>query len=257
MDFVVISLTALLASMLTLFSGFGLGTLLMPVVALFFPIEIAVAITAIVHLSNNLFKISLLGRYADWTVVIRFGLPAIIFAFLGALLLTWLADLKPLFSYAIGEQIFNVFAVKLVVGLLILSFVFIELNKRVGKIELDKKYLPLGGMISGFFGGVSGHQGALRSMFLIKAGLSKEAFIGTGITLAVLVDFARLSIYGWSATIDHAGIDWSLVALATLFAFVGAYVGRSLMKKVTIRGVQIVVSILLVVVSLGLISGVI
>ena len=36
MEWLVIGIAALLTSMLTLFSGFGLGTLLMPVMALFF-----------------------------------------------------------------------------------------------------------------------------------------------------------------------------------------------------------------------------
>ena len=55
-----VCVAALLASGLTLFSGFGLGTLLMPVIALFFPLELAIAMTAMVHLSNHLFKIGLL-----------------------------------------------------------------------------------------------------------------------------------------------------------------------------------------------------
>lgn len=59
-QYVVLCLTALLVSGLTLFSGFGLGTLLMPAFAIFFPIEIAVAMTAFVHLANNLFKLGLL-----------------------------------------------------------------------------------------------------------------------------------------------------------------------------------------------------
>ncbi len=41
MEYVIIPLAALTVSCLTLFSGFGLGTLLMPVFALFFPIETA------------------------------------------------------------------------------------------------------------------------------------------------------------------------------------------------------------------------
>ena len=61
MEYIVVCLAALLASALTLFSGFGLGTLLMPVVAIFFPLNLAIAITAIVHLLNNLFKFALVG----------------------------------------------------------------------------------------------------------------------------------------------------------------------------------------------------
>ena len=77
-------LTAFLAGGVTLFSGFGLGTLLMPVFALFFAIQAAIALTAIVHLFNNLLKLMLLGRYADRHVVLQFGVPAILAAFLGA-----------------------------------------------------------------------------------------------------------------------------------------------------------------------------
>ncbi len=68
---VVLGLTAFGVSLLTLFSGFGLGTLLMPVFALFFPVEVAVASTAVVHAANNLFKVGLLGRSAPRDILIR------------------------------------------------------------------------------------------------------------------------------------------------------------------------------------------
>lgn len=48
--------------------------------------------------------------------------------------------------------------------------------------------------MSGFFGGLSGNQGAFRSAFLIKAGLSKDAYIATGVVAAVIVDLTRLGI---------------------------------------------------------------
>lgn len=65
MAYIVISITALFVSALTLFSGFELGTVLMPAFALFFPIQIVTAATAVVHLANNIFKIILVGRDAD------------------------------------------------------------------------------------------------------------------------------------------------------------------------------------------------
>jgi len=79
MDYILVGIIALLGSGLTFFSGFGLGTLLMPVFALFFPIDIAIALTAIVHLLNNIFKLTLIGKQADLKTVFRFGIPAIIF----------------------------------------------------------------------------------------------------------------------------------------------------------------------------------
>ena len=69
-----IIVTAFFASLLTLFSGFGLGTILMPVVAVFFPVTTAVAMTAFVHLLNSLFKLTTLWKYIDWRVTARFGI---------------------------------------------------------------------------------------------------------------------------------------------------------------------------------------
>jgi uncharacterized membrane protein YfcA len=257
MDIVIISLVALVASALTLFSGFGLGTLLMPVVALFFPLEIAITITAIVHLANNLFKAALLGKAANLSVLLRFGGPAIIAAFVGAMLLSQLSIGTPLFQYTAIGSTFSIVPVKLVIGMLILIFVFLELSPLLAGIKLDKKYLPLGGIVSGFFGGLSGHQGALRSMFLIKAGLSKEQFIATGVMLAIMVDVSRMTIYGWDILQTNTPIAWPAVICATVAAFTGAYAGNKLVTKVTILSIQILVSILLSFAAVGLILGII
>jgi uncharacterized membrane protein YfcA len=83
MELIYIPLVALLGSLLTFFSGFGLGTLLTPVFLLFFPVELAIALTAIVHFLNNIFKLVLVGKHIDWPIALRFGLPAIFFSFLG------------------------------------------------------------------------------------------------------------------------------------------------------------------------------
>jgi len=253
MDIIIIAVVALLASGLTLFSGFGLGTLLMPIIAIFFPVDVAIAVTALVHFLNNCFKVGLLGHKADKSVVIAFGIPAIIFAVLGALVLSWLSGAQTIFSYTLLGHMFEVSLVKFVIGLVILAFVLIELLPAISKVALDKKYLPLGGMLSGFFGGLSGHQGVFRSMFLIKAGLTKEAFVATGVLLALMVDMARMMIYGMHIT--TTSVPFQLIATATLAAFLGAYLGTKLLKKVTIKSVQNTVSILLAFVALGMMAG--
>ena len=66
----------------------------------------------------------------------------------------------------------------------------------IRNLKIGIKWAPLGGVISGFFGGLSGHQGLFRSAFLVKSGLSKNSFIATGVGIAVLVDITRLSVYG-------------------------------------------------------------
>jgi uncharacterized membrane protein YfcA len=250
-----VSLAALLASCLTFFSGFGLGTLLMPVVALFLPVEVAIAVTAIVHLANNLFKLALVGKKADRSVVWRFGAPAVLAALLGAWLLNMLSGLPTLFEYQWLGREFAVSVVKFIIGVLILAFVWLELSPRFAKMSFDARYLPLGGALSGFFGGLSGHQGAFRSMFLIKSGLDSQRFIATGVVLAVLVDVARMLVYGWSFSANTANVQWTMVLSASFSAFVGAYLGAKLLHKVTLRTIQRLVSVLLVLIGLGLVTG--
>jgi len=78
MDLFVICLIALLAAIVTFFSGFGLGSVLLPAFALFIPTLVAVAATAVVHLANNLLKVLLVGRKADRGVLVRFSIPAVL-----------------------------------------------------------------------------------------------------------------------------------------------------------------------------------
>ncbi len=255
MDYVVISLVAFVASVLTLFSGFGLGTLLMPVVAVFFPIEVAVAITAMVHFANNVFKLGLVGRHVDVKILLRFGLPAVVMAFVGAMLLLELSQGLVRFEYSLFGRIFQVGLIQLIMGVLILFFVFLDVSPRFSSMRFDAKYLGLGGALSGFFGGLSGHQGAFRSMFLSKSGLSAQVFVGTGVVIAVMVDVARLLVYGWDLSANSALTQWPLVVCACLSAFVGAFLGAKLLKKMTLKSVQTVVSALLVLIAVAMIMG--
>ncbi len=256
MDYLVICLAAFLASGLTLFSGFGLGTLLLPAMAIFFPIGTAIALTAIVHLLNNLFKFALLGRHADRDTVLRFGLPAILAALIGARVLLWLSHLPPLLTYqCLGLQL-QVMPVKLIVACLMVFFAFFELIPRLAALSVERKYLPLGGLLSGFFGGLSGHQGALRSVFLLKVGLSKESFIATGVVITLMVDIPRLVVYSASFLLLQGDGVLMLVA-AVLAAFSGAFLGNRLLKKVTLRAIQIIVALMLLGIAAALALGLI
>ncbi len=256
MDFVLVGIVALLGSGLTFFSGFGLGTLLMPVFALFFPIDIAIALTAIVHLLNNIFKLSLIGKKANVRTVLRFGLPAIVFAFLGAYILGALTEVEPLFSYQIASKPYQITVVKICIALLLIFFSLFDLIPKLKRLEIDTKYLPLGGALSGFFGGLSGHQGALRTAFLIRAKLTKEAFIATGVVIACFIDVSRISIYAKDIWQLGDKLNYPLLITASAMAFIGAYIGNKFLKKITINTIQIIVGILLIVFSILLGIGI-
>ncbi len=257
MEIVIISVTAFLAAILTFFSGFGLGTILTPIFMLFFPIDLAIGLTGIVHFCNNLFKLLLVGRQADKQVLIRFGIPAIIAALLGSWLLLNITDLKPLYAYQMFGRTFEVYPVKFIISLLLIIFATIDFIPYFSKLQFSKDKLPIGGALSGFFGGLSGNQGALRSAFLIKAGLSKEAFVASAVVVSTFVDFTRLSVYATRFTKAGLSDNITLVIYATLSAIVGAYIGNKLLKKVTLKFLQLAVAIMLVIISLALGAGLI
>ena len=257
-ELIILCVSAFLTSLLAFFSGFGLGTVLMPLFAIFFPVEVAIALTGVVHFLNNLFKLSLMGLNADKDVVLRFGIPAFIAAFAGGWLLLHMTDMKPLYEYALGERVCEVTPVKLVIAGLLMIFTFMEIVPFLKNVRLGKDKLILGGILSGFFGGLSGHQGALRSAFLIKSDLSKEAFIGTGIVIACMVDFSRLTVYFKSfseSELDRNNLV--LVIAATVSAFAGAYVGNRSLQIVALRTVQIIVSVMIFILAIALGLGIV
>lgn len=260
-NFLLIGVAAFSASALTLFSGFGLGTLLLPVFALFFPVDVAVAATAVVHALNNLFKVSLLYRHAAARVVVRFGVPAVAMALVGAALLAQLSRQAPLVSWHLGGRTAMVTPIKLVMGVLIVAFALVELAPRLALRQLDVRWLPVGGALSGFFGGLSGHQGALRAAFLSPLHLPPAAFAATQAVLACLVDASRLLVYGSAFLIGRMGgvstrTQWAAVGAATLCAFGGAWLGRRLLPHVTVETVRLITGALLLMVGAGLAAGI-
>jgi uncharacterized protein len=256
MTYFVICTVAFLASGLTFFSGFGLGTLLLPAFAVFFPVEQAVALTAVVHFLNGLFKLMLVGKFASRQVVLRFGVPAVAAAFLGAWALAWLSHFGDVYAYEAFGRTLHVTPVKLAIGALLLAFALIELVPRWRDMTFGPRYLVVGGALSGFFGGISGMQGALRSAFLTRAGLTKEAFVATGAVIACLIDFTRLGVYSTSLAEQYDRLDSGLLLAAVAAAFAGALLGSYFLKKVTMSGIQRLVAGLLLLVAAGLMTGV-
>jgi len=254
--YLVICVVAVVVAGLTFFTGFGLGTLLLPGFSVFFPITVAVALTGVVHFLNGLFKLVLVGRHADLRVAARFGVPAIVAAYAGARLLVWLSDLEPLWSYRLAGHAFEVMPVKLAVAVLMAAFAALEGVPRLAKLSVGSRWLPLGGLLSGFFGGLSGHQGALRSVFLVRSGLSKQSFVGTGAVIAAVVDVSRLIVYTQQVLVLEWREHGPLLAAATASAFVGAFVGSRLLEKISLRAIEIGVSVALIVVAIGLGTGV-
>lgn len=254
---VVVSTVALFAAALTFVSGFGLGTLLLPAFAIFVPIEVAVAATACVHLANNIFKLILTAKNADRSVLIRFGLIAVIASIVGALLQRQLGEMPSIHTYVLAGVERSVTPIRLAIGAVITCFALLELSPRFDRLEFDRSKLPLGGFISGFFGGLSGHQGALRSAFLVRCGLSKESLIATGVVCSVLVDVPRLGVYATRFN-DLSG-ELGKLTMPLLFgcvaAFLGTLIGARVVKKITLSTVRMIVGVTLLFFGPAMMAG--
>ncbi len=255
MEILLLILVAFGASWLTFYSGFGLGTLLTPVFILLFKDPLlGIAGTAIVHFLNNVVKFFLMKKSVNWKVAIPFGLAAIPAAFLGAFLIGYVQDIE-LYSYEISEGTLSISLINLVFGFVLICFAMIELIPK-WSIAFSKQSLWIGGVISGFFGGLSGHQGALRSAFLIKYQLKKEVFIATGIIVALVVDIVRIPTYFSEVNLSDLSDGYTYIAIALGAALMGAITGKILLKKIKIRALNLIVSIAMIVFGLALISGI-
>jgi hypothetical protein len=257
LSYLAIILTALAGAFLSFFCGFGLGTLLLPAFMVFFPAQIAIAATAVVHMANNLFKLFLVGRHAHWPTIKTFGVASVLGALAGAWSLQWIAGLGMTYQFTLSNHVFETDVIRIVISTVILMFAVIEISPAFKSISLPPRLFAAGGLISGFFGGLSGHQGALRSAFLMRSGLSKDAFMGTRVVCACLVDVSRISVYAASISAGWSKIEPGILFAATLAAFTGAWQGNRLMKKTELPVLNRIITISLVIFALCFALGLI
>lgn len=259
MDFLLIGVVAFTASCLTFFSGFGLGTLLLPAFALFLAAPAAVAATAVVHLLNGVFKGALVYKTAHWPTVLKFGIPAVPGAVLGAFLLTLLGE-QPAFRWSAAGYEFTPSAAGVLIGAILIIFAILEMIPWFQRLQAPPRLIPVGGAATGLFGGLTGQQGALRSMFLLRAGLDAKQFIATGVLVSIFIDLARVPTYFSAFAASSLDLDarqmW-LIAFGALAAFAGAWLGSRYLKKATIGVVRVIVASLMFVIGGALIFGLI
>ncbi|MBL7913275.1 MAG: sulfite exporter TauE/SafE family protein [Bacteroidia bacterium] len=258
MIYVLIAITSLIASFLTFFSGFGLGTILLPVFAIYYPLPITVALTACVHLLNNLFKLGLVYKNINWNIAFKFGIPSLVAAFFGAWALKNIDQINSVIAtYTLNENQFAITWPGLLIGLLIILFAIIELVPKLSELSFPEKYLIPGGLLSGFFGGFSGHQGSIRSAFLLRLKLDKTAFIATGVFIACLVDVVRISFYTSFSELKNGQSNYLLLAVAVVSAWIGAFAGNKLFKKTSMQFFKWFVGIFMLAMGFLIVLGVI
>lgn len=207
-------LVCVVVAALTVPAGFGLATMMTPVFLVWFDPHQAIAGVAIVHGVHNLIKSRMLREHIDRDALKRFGWALLIGALIGAVLQSFIPS-DPLL---------------LVVGLALIVLPLLKVSESWSSIRLPEAEDRLGGFGSGFLGGLTGHQGALRAMFLKERLPDKSAYAATAAVLALVVDLTRIPIYLVNDASVLSTNTWLMVGFV-LSALVGAQLGKRWLER--------------------------
>jgi uncharacterized protein len=216
-------------------TGFGIGSLLTPLLALRLGTQLAVTAVAVPHGAGTALRCIRLRHAIDGPVLWKFGLPSAAGGLAGAL---WQGELS------------NLILARVLGGLLILAGVsgLASLNVRV---QLRGPWAILGGVLSGFFGGLVGNQGGIRSAALLGVSLPPERFVATATASALVVDGVRLPVYLYQSGGELVKY-WPLVGLAIAGVLAGTLYGERLLRRLPEDQFRRIVSGFLVLLGLGL-----
>ena len=214
----VVAVAAIIAGAIAAVAGFGIGSILTPLLALHFGTKLAVAIAAVPHLIGTIWRFLSLRRHVDRTVLIRFGILSAAGGLIGALLN----------AKANSGWLTVVFAALLL---------FAGLTGVTGvaeRMNFGRKTAWGAGALSGLFGGLVGNQGGIRSAALLGFDIPKESFVATATAIALVVDAARLPVYIWT---EHQKMlaGWPLMLVATAGVLIGTIGGVRLLRRIPER----------------------
>ncbi len=212
---IIFLIASFIAAIVATLAGFGSSTLLIPVAAMFMDLKSVVFLVACFHLFNNTFKIKLFWNKIDFKTFLLFGIPSIIFAFIGATLIS----------------IMPVDIVKRILAIFLIVFSIYSLIKPKFTIKETKITAVVGGGLSGFLAGLIGLGGAIRSTFLIAFNLGKEVYIATSAMIAFVIDLTRIPTYLFTKVVQDTS-HYVLLPFLVISAYFGVRVGKILLGKI-------------------------
>jgi uncharacterized membrane protein YfcA len=232
---ILIAILSFVANVVGTVSGFGVGTILTPILLFFLPFTQTILLVCILHWFHDIGKLFFFHRGIDWKLFLYFGIPSIIAGFVGALLVT--PEQSTVLSSLLG--LFLVISV----GMLFY----------VPEFVLPYTWLNglIGGLLSGFFAGIFGIRGAVRSLFLSVFDLRKAIFLGTTSIIGLLLDSVRLITYFFRGLSVPAYLYWAMIVFIPV-SFFGTFVGQIIVKKIPQERFRMVVLIFLLFVGIRL-----
>lgn len=213
MELILVFLGVIFAAALTVPAGFGLSTIMTPIVLLMMPPHEAVAVVGIVHGMHNAAKYISLREYVDIDAVKHYGIWLVIGAIIGAILNNSVPQ-KPLL---------------LIIGIFLIILPLLTISEKWTNYKIPEANDRIGGFGSGFMGGLSGHQGALRAMFLTRRLKDKMNYAATASVLALCVDVTRVPVYFFFRH-ENMVEYFELTIILVLAALIGVNIGKKWLK---------------------------
>lgn len=220
-------------------AGFGIGSVLTLAIAAAAGTKMAVAAVSIPHAIGTSIRFWRFRREIDWTVVRSFGVPSAAGGLTGALLNTWATSR----------------ALELVFGCLLVFAGASQVTGFAKRWRLRGALAWLGGALSGFFGGLVGNQGGIRTAAMLGFEVDKRQFVATTTAVALLIDMARVPVFLAVQTTPLARM-WPTIALAAIGVVIGTLFGERLLARVPEQRFRMIVGVLLLLLGVSFLVGV-
>ena len=236
MEIVYISLLTLIAATIGTITGFGTSTLMIPVLVIFFPPVEAIFLVAIIHWFGNIWKVALFRSGFNLRLLVLFGVVGLVTSYLGAYI-----------SLGANEEI-----LLRVLGAFLAGYALFVAFQSKFKIPAGNAMAIFGGGLSGFFAGMFGIGGAIRSAFLSAFDLPKAVFIATAGAIGLLVDSTRIITYfTGGATLPRE--LWYGLLLFIPVSFLGAQIAKKVVDRIPQNKFRIVIAVFLLAIGIKLI----
>ncbi len=213
-------------------TGFGTSTIMVPILSLFLPLPIVLLFVGVIHWFGDIWKMVFFKKGFNLKLVLLFGIPGTIFSFLAAKL--------PL---ALSEEL-----LQRSLGLFLVTYVAFIFFKPNWKVKASNPTALLGGALSGFFSGIFGVGGAIRSTFLSAFDLEKAVFLFTSGVIGLLIDSSRIAQYLMSGI--KLGSLMTTLFLCIPFSLLGAYIAKKLVDKIPQQSFRLFIAVTLLLVGL-------
>lgn len=235
MEVILIVLVVIVASGVGTLTGFGLSTVMIPVMVLFYPLAEALLFVGIVHWFGDLWKLVLFREGIRLKLILSFGIPGIIATIVGASLLFHIPS-------AVLSRVLGAFLVLYVLFLLVHSSFQVRPSLATN---------IFGGALSGFFAGIFGMGGAIRAMFLSAFNLPKAVYLATAGAIALAIDTSRLIAYTRAGTRVSPLLLWGMLLFVPA-SFLGARIAKHFVNRIPQKHFRTVLAAFLLLVGLRL-----